>query len=172
LRVIPYFCSARGADENRPNYETAIRSLIYKLSWMSGLSVAQPTIEFYHQWNGPGKETPSIKRWEELLENLLTQSPKSAILVDGLDAFLTIEDGERFLRRMRAIIAKFPQVYFLCSSHRHIHVDEIFGNELDERRVLPENTKTDMNNFINKEVVAVETEQGRRSIFCKLCIHL
>jgi hypothetical protein len=170
--VIPYFCTARGADEKRPNYETVIRSLAHKLSWMPDLSVDRSAIELYNYWNLPGQENPSIKDWEGILDFLLSKSRKLAIIVDGLDAFLTTEDGERFLRRMRAILKKFPHVFFLCSSHRHVHVDKIFGDGLDEHKVHPEETKSDMISFINEEVSASKAEQGSDSIFCMSCISL
>jgi hypothetical protein len=165
--VIPYFCSARGADEKRPDYETVIRSLVYKLSWMPGLFVAQTSIAFYNRWTGPGKEKPSIKRWEELLDCLLSESPKLAILVDGLDAFIKIEEGELFMRRMKAIVDKHPQVYFLCSSHRSVHVERHLRHTLYEHKLQPEDTEADIRSFIREEIAFAKPSQKEDSIFCK-----
>jgi hypothetical protein len=93
---------------------------------------------------------------------LLAENPNTAILVDSLDAFLPISDAERFLRRMKGTMTKLPQVFRLCSSHRHVHLDEI-----PEHQEQSQETKEDMIIFINEELAAFKIEQGSSSVFSK-----
>jgi hypothetical protein len=93
---------------------------------------------------------------------LLAENPNTAILVDSLDAFLPISDAERFLRRMKGTMTKLPQVFRLCSSHRHVHLDEI-----PEHQEQSQGTKEDMIIFINEELAAFKIEQGSSSVFSK-----
>jgi hypothetical protein len=93
---------------------------------------------------------------------LLAENPNTAILVDSLDAFLPISDAERFLRRMKGTMTKLPQVFRLCSSHRHVHMDEI-----PEHQEQSQETKEDMIIFINEELAAFKIEQGSSSVFSK-----
>jgi PAS domain-containing protein len=95
--------------------------------------------------DGHGSETQ--KQW---LEVSWAERSKTAILIDGLDAFVTPEDGERLMRRLKAIMENFPNVYFVCSLHRGIHVNEVFGDLLDEHYLQSEETKADMSSFIHK----------------------
>jgi hypothetical protein len=168
LRVVPYFCSDRGADGKLTDYETVIRSLVYKLSWLPSRSVSDIAIRFYGDWNRPGEEKPSLHHWKQLLDRILAKSPKTAIVIDGLDAFATTKDGDDFIKHMKEIVhsPRYRHVYFVFSSHKHVRVDETFGDELYEHRVQPGDTKADMSNFINNEVFAVREKQRGRSIFC------
>jgi hypothetical protein len=93
---------------------------------------------------------------------LLAEDPNTAIQVDSLDAFLPISDAERFLRRMKGTMTKLPQVFRLCSSHRHVHLDEI-----PEHQEQSQGTKEDMIIFINEELAAFKIEQGSSSVFSK-----
>jgi hypothetical protein len=99
--------------------------------------------------------------------NLLAENPNTAILVDSLDAFLPISDAERFLRRMKGTMTKLPQVFRLCSSHRHVHMDEIPEHQLYEHQEQSQEIKEDMIIFINEELAAFKIEQGSSSVFSK-----
>jgi hypothetical protein len=172
LRVIPYFCSGRVTDDKKPTYETVIRAIACKLSWMPDFSVAQPAKELYNRRTQGYETQASHDEWVKLLDDLLTGDSKVVILVDALDAISTDHDGELFLEHMEKVIKDHPQIYFLFSSHANVRVQHYFSPDvLLEVEVKPTATVGDMVEFI-KAKIEFRKPKEKDSIFCSYRIHV
>jgi hypothetical protein len=168
FRVIPYFCSTRGTK--RPDCETIIRSLVGKLSWRSGYSVAEPARSLHIKYTKRLKGYPSIDDWQQVLGDVIVEygvSAKLVFLVDALDEFTDIAEGGHFLDRMRKVADKYPNVYLMITSHHYVRVDEYFDKSvLLQYEVKQSDTKKDMEAFIDTEIRFRRRAPGSRaSIF-------
>ncbi|KAI4940386.1 hypothetical protein J4E86_011020 [Alternaria arbusti] len=163
LRVVHYFCSARGSL--RPDHETVIRSLILKLSWGLDRSIAPKAYQFYCKWTRGPEDEPSIDDWKSLLVALIAKSDqptKLVILVDGLDAFEKTEEGQLFLESTKSIVKDHSHVFFVFSSHQHVlDSSEYEESLLIEYKVNPEDTRRDLEAFVDAAIEARAPVPGK-----------
>ena len=171
VRVVPYFCEAKGST--RPDYKTIIRALIRNLSLLPNFSLAKVAQDWYSKatsTRGQGDDL-DIGEWEDLFKDLVQDGAneyKFVFIVDALDECLDLREAELFLNFMSNRIMSFcPNVCLLCSSHQQVRVSDYF---CEERRhdveVTPTATAHEMKNFITGERARRKSTSGD-SIFCK-----
>jgi hypothetical protein len=169
FRVIPYFCSALAGEEKRPTYETVLRGMARKLSYLPDLSIATVARQFHGRAMKGLQESLSPGSWrDDLLFELLKGEPRVILFLDGLDECNSVSDIQEVLQLMKDILEKFPQVYLLCSSQQHVEVDKYFsGQSVYEVNVQQQDTMEDMKNFIENEIRFRKTDVSlSECIFC------
>jgi hypothetical protein len=171
LRILSYFFPVRTGADSAPSFKTIVRSLAQKLAFKPDFSVAQPAQELYNKAKGGLQEPRSLGEWKQLLKDLLRESGKVVILVDGLDESKSREDETLFLDQMQNILAEFPEVHVLCSSRQHVRFGEYFKNDMYTVTVTPDVTSKDITKFINDEIVhrmSFLENKSPKSIFSRL----
>ncbi|KAI4639135.1 uncharacterized protein J4E78_010995 [Alternaria triticimaculans] len=154
IRVIHYFCPTGGTQ--RPDTETVVRSLIWKLSWKLDRSIAPLAYEFYKNSTTGPEVKLSIEVWQDLLDKVIDdcgESAKIVILVDALDAFTEPEEWANFLEIMETIAQDHPNVFFVFSSRQVVKVGIYFASPaLVKYSVEPRDTEHDMKIFVDREI--------------------
>jgi len=168
LRVVPYFCTV--ATSRRPDYETIIRSMSQKLSWMPDFTLAKPAENLHNITQRGLHQSLTTDDWEQLLRELLkcgTDSTKIVFIVDALNE-CDSTDAERLLEFMSEIMEDCPHVQLLCSSHQHVRVNKWIRTEiLHTVDVVADATAEDMKAFINGEIEYLRKKIKEDSIFCE-----
>ena len=170
LRVVPYFCDAKGTT-TRPDYETIIRALIRHLSLLPDFTLAKSALNRYHKATSTRGDDPDISEWEDLFKELVAEGAHEhqfVFVVDALDECLDLREAELFLNFMsNRIMRLYPNVYLLCSSHQQVRVNDYFcGERRHDVEVTPAATAHEMETFITGERARRKGTSGD-SVFCK-----
>jgi hypothetical protein len=168
-QVVPYFCYASGSSQ-RADCETIIRALIWHLSLLPDATLAPQMGTEYNLAQNRKSLSLSVRSWKNLFLSLIgsRECDRLVFVVDALDECLTNADGDEFLRFMaNEVMTRFPNVYLLVSSQKHVPVEEVFpASVLYKIEVNSTATKNDMINFIDGEIERRRV-YSTGSIFCK-----
>ena len=165
IRIVPYFCDASKASG--PSYETILRALIWHMSWLPDATLAQEARKAYVNVQDPDAEL-GITFWQNLFLELIEESEDQFVfIIDALDECKELEDRNKFLRFMTDKVMSRSNVHLLCSSHKHVPVDNHF--KADRRFDIEVNraaTLEDMRTYIDGELQRRE-RYSLESAFCK-----
>lgn len=184
LRIIPYFCAVNKTGSTRPNFETIIRAMVWRLARLPDFTLAEPAQQRYNKMTSAQGQTEDSKPdwWTDLFKELIKSGADQyhfVFIVDALDECIepTADEpsaAEKVLEFMSNIMKLYTNVCLLCSSHQQVRVCDYFGldnkfygeNILQEVEVTVNATEDAMKAFITGELSRREMGAGG-SIFCK-----
>jgi hypothetical protein len=146
--------------------ELVLRSLCRQLARSTDGSLLPRVLEVHTHWTRPGHDVAGRSDWAALLGHLIDVSPvRTVIVIDALDECdepksLVDDLGDLMIQR-------FEKVSLLCSSQEHITINEwLPPDRLRSMRMVPKETKSDMDVFIEGAIESRNVPGVKKSIFC------
>ncbi|KAF2968890.1 hypothetical protein GQX73_g4697 [Xylaria multiplex] len=166
IRFIQYYCDGSNTKEKSkpPDYQTIIRALCCRLAWNDDGSIANAATDLFNESKNTRDESVGDKRWETLLNNLISAQPAAVVLaIDALDECRDTSNCRKLLEWLRSV--KHPRLYLLFSSRPHVEVRDYFP-DVESIDIVSPQAESDMETFI-KGQLAAKKEEGvsRKSIF-------
>lgn len=179
LRVMRYFCNAKMPGTKPPSDETIIRSLTRQLALLSDFTIADDALKLYNNYTSSRNDDDRIGLdvWKKLFKDVIRSGSDQynfVFLVDALDECITSTAAHDFLEFMSTVLKDTANVSLLCSSHKHISVNNYFGAGNDYAgydllrvvEVTAAKSVNAMKAFITGELER-RKKKAKESVFCE-----
>lgn len=170
VKFVSYYCHGSGSGLG-PTYKTILRALCRRLAWKSNGSVAEPAMLLYHSLKfDPEAQITEKTTWEKLLRDLIASSSiKVVFVLDGLDECESLGDYIDLLKFLTDLPPQRNGPFFLVSSQPHVPVWKYFDRSVHIFDVVQDETKNEMEAFIETQINSKKAVHWEESIFCMRC---